>query len=94
MSNDIPAPAPKPLSQQVQAFTNPTTQSYPNLFMSPFGNDGIIPTYSSIPIRSDFSGDCLPCVICGNSQRVSEILAVESKRLQSELNPSIIVGLS
>jgi hypothetical protein len=62
--------------------------------MSPFGNDSVIPTYSSIPIKSDASPDCLPCLICGNSEQVSEILAVESNRLQSEFEDSIEVGLS
>lgn len=38
---------------------------YPNLFASPFGNDGVPKFYSSIPVPSSNPGSCLPCVICG-----------------------------
>ena len=41
--------------------------SFPNLYLSPYGNDGVIPLYSSIPLQYQTSGDCLPCVLCGNS---------------------------
>jgi len=40
---------------------------FANTYMSPYGNDGVIPLYSSIPINYQTSGDCLPCVLCGNS---------------------------
>lgn len=43
----------------------PVTE-FPNQFASPFGNDGVVPLYSSVPLRSPVSG-CLPCVVCGNS---------------------------
>ena len=42
-------------------------KKYANIFLSPYGNDGIIPLYSSIPINNQTKGDCLPCVLCGNS---------------------------
>lgn len=92
----IPQPAPKPASQQVAVLstTSATTENYPNLFMSPFGNDGVIPVYSSIPIVADGSGACLPCVVCGNSTRTLEIVSIEASRLQSEFDTGIVLGLS
>lgn len=48
--------------------------SYPNLFISPFGNDGSIQLYSSIPFGSQLDSNCLPCVICGTTEtRSAEI---------------------
>ena len=40
--------------------------SFPNMFSSPYGNDEIVPLYSSVPLKSPVAG-CLPCVVCGNS---------------------------
>jgi len=39
---------------------------YPNEYSSPYGNDQIVPLYSSVPLKSPVAG-CLPCVVCGNS---------------------------
>jgi len=55
-----------------------TTASVPvtnfaNGFASPYGNDQIIPLYSSIPITSTTT-NCLPCVICGNSVSRAKII--------------------
>ena len=58
---------------------------FPNLFISPFGNDGIIPLYSSVPIDNQTSGDCLPCVLCGKSTVRAQVLAQESSNLQPTL---------
>jgi len=52
--------------------------SFPNLYISPYGNDGIIPLYSSIPIAYETAGECLPCVLCGNSPTRHQIISNES----------------
>jgi len=38
---------------------------FPNRFVSPFGDDPIVPLYSSVPIPIE-DNSCLPCVVCGN----------------------------
>jgi hypothetical protein len=43
--------------------TQPITE-FPNRFVSPYGNDLIIPIYSSVPVINQVTGECLPCVIC------------------------------
>jgi len=92
----VPQPAPKPESQRVAVLssTSTTVENYPNLFMSPFGNDGVIPVYSSIPIVADGSTACLPCVVCGNSTRALEIITIEASRLQSQFDTGVVLGLS
>lgn len=67
--------------------------AFPNLFVSPYGNDGVIPLYSSVPIDNRTSGDCLPCVVCGNSTVRTEILAVEAAKAQSEIDDTVNVTL-
>jgi hypothetical protein len=48
--------------------------SFPNKYISPYGNDGVIPLYSSIPIyNTPTDPSCLPCVVCGNSTTREEI---------------------
>jgi len=49
-------------------------KSFPNQFVSPFGNDGVIPFYSSLPLKSSSEG-CLDCVVCGNSLQRSDIIS-------------------
>jgi hypothetical protein len=58
-------------------------ETFPNLYASPFGNDGVIPLYSSIPIQHDSQNDCLPCVICGNSSTRHEIIYQQSLQYKS-----------
>jgi hypothetical protein len=41
-------------------------KNYPNKFVSPYGNDGIVPLYSSMPLKSPVEG-CLDCIVCGDS---------------------------
>lgn len=60
-----------------------TVSTYPNLFISPYGNDGIIPLYSSIPIEYRTEGGCLPCVLCGNSLVRKQILDQEANMTAS-----------
>jgi len=48
----------------IQTASIPVT-SFPNEFVSPWGNDEVIPLYSSVPLRSPVEG-CLPCVVCGS----------------------------
>jgi hypothetical protein len=47
---------------------------FPNKYISPYGNDGVIPLYSSIPIyNTPAEALCLPCVVCGTSSTRGEI---------------------
>lgn len=64
--------------------SNPVTV-FPNLFVSPFGNDGIIPLYSSIPIASQLNQDCLPCVVCANSNQRNAVIAQEATALSATI---------
>jgi hypothetical protein len=50
----------------------PVTE-FPNLFVSPYGNDDIIPLYSSVPIKNTIAG-CVPCVVCGNTTQRKQII--------------------
>jgi hypothetical protein len=52
--------------------------SFAKLFISPYGNDGIVPLYSSIPLNIKTTGDCLPCVLCGNSNVRQDVIQAES----------------
>jgi hypothetical protein len=58
---------------------------FPNVFISPYGNDGVIPLYSSIPIGNQTSDGCLPCVVCGNSTIRQQVLAQEAQNYQPTL---------
>jgi hypothetical protein len=63
-------------------------------FVSPFGNDGVIPLYSSIPIlTAPENTACLPCVVCGNSTTRYNILAQEATSVQSALVNSVNVAV-
>jgi hypothetical protein len=44
---------------------NTKITSFPNKFVSPFGNEAITPFYSSVPLKSPVEG-CLECVVCGS----------------------------
>jgi hypothetical protein len=57
----------------IQTASTPVT-SFPNEFSSPYGNDEIVPLYSSVPLKSPVQG-CLPCVVCGNSIVRNEVIA-------------------
>lgn len=51
--------------------------NFPNKFASPFGNDDIVPLYSSVPLKSPVEG-CLDCVVCGSSITRYQIISNES----------------
>jgi len=53
-------------------------KTYSRLFISPYGNDGIVPLYSSIPLNNKTTGDCLPCVLCGNSNVRESVIQSEA----------------
>ena len=53
---------------------------FPNAFISPYGNDGVIPLYSSIPIDFESGDDCLPCVVCGNSEVRSKVIQITGEQ--------------
>jgi len=63
--------------------------SFPNEYVSPFGNDLIIPLYSSVPLKSPVSG-FLPCVVCGNSILRNEIISSASNFKTGLLYSSIV----
>lgn len=72
--------------------------NFPNKFISPFGDDPIVPIYSSIPFSNNQS-NCLPCAICGNNSTRNKILKTQAEKFsnynQSEINKSdISVGIS
>lgn len=56
---------------------------FPNRYISPFGNDGITPIYSSVPFSYPVSGDCLPCVVCGNNTSRDNILSQAATSVKS-----------
>ena len=56
--------------------------SFPNMFSSPYGNDEIVPLYSSVPLKSPVAG-CLPCVVCGNSIVRQEVISNASPSLSN-----------
>jgi hypothetical protein len=76
----------------IQQASVPVTE-FPNQYMSPFGNDGVIPMYSSIPINTNNDGTCLPCVVCGNSNIRRQIIAQQSQNLQSTLANGISLAV-
>jgi len=67
--------------------------SFPNLFISPYGNDGIIPLYSSIPISEQTTGDCLPCVLCGNSVVRGEVISQQAINVEPTLANGVRVAV-
>jgi len=60
--------------------------NYPNKFVSPYGNDGITPLYSSMPLKSPVEG-CLDCIVCGDSIVRNQVI-VDSSNLQFGLMAS------
>lgn len=67
---------------------------FPNLFVSPFGNDGVIPLYSSIPIEGNAGTNCLPCVVCGNSNVRAQVVLNESTAIPPTVDDSVRIDLS
>jgi hypothetical protein len=65
---------------------------FPSLYVSPFGNDGTIPLYSSIPIRTQLDAECLPCVVCGNSNTRFEIIEQEAFKVKTPIKNEITVS--
>jgi len=66
---------------------------YFSQFVSPYGNDGVIPMYSSVPVLTAPDGGCLPCVICGNSNSRKKILEQEANSTQSTLVNSVSIAV-
>jgi hypothetical protein len=55
---------------------------FPNRFAYPYGNDGVIPLYSSIPLPTN--PDCFPGIVCGGLPARASVL--ESSALPSANN--------
>lgn len=67
---------------------------FPNLFISPFGNDGASPLYSSIPINLGNGTQCMPCSACGNATERQRLIANASTRLQTPLYDSTDIAIT
>jgi hypothetical protein len=72
--------------------------NFPNKFISPFGDDPIVPIYSSIPFTTG-QNNCLPCAVCGSNSTRSNILKAQADRFanytQTIANPDdILVGFN
>jgi len=70
-----------------------TVSVFPNQFVSPYGNDGVIPLYSSIPLQSGLGPDCVPCVVCGNSTKRAQVIAYEATKNISAVDEKVGVQL-
>lgn len=66
---------------------------FPNLYISPFGNDGVIPLYSSIPIATKTTDGCLPCVLCGNSVIRGHVVSQGAANIQPTLANGVQVAI-
>ena len=70
--------------------------NFPNKFISPFGDDPVVPIYSSIPFSTG-QNNCLPCAICGSSFDRQIILKAEAERfntIQTSNKEDILVGFN
>jgi hypothetical protein len=72
--------------------------SFPNKFISPFGDDPVVPIYSSIPFTTS-QNNCLPCAICGSNSTRNNILKTQADKFanytQTIANPDdILVGFN
>ena len=72
------------------------TTNFPNKFISPFGDDPVVPVYSSIPFTTS-QNNCLPCAICGSNFTRNNFLTAEAGRfnnIQTSNNEDILVGFN
>lgn len=53
--------------------------NFPNKFISPFGDDPIVPIYSSIPFTTN-ENNCLPCAVCGSTFERNNILKAQAEK--------------
>jgi hypothetical protein len=72
--------------------------SFPNKYISPFGDDPVVPIYSAIPFTTG-QNNCLPCAICGSNSTRNNILKAQADRFanytQTIANPDdILVGFN
>ena len=58
--------------------------NFPNRFVSPFGDDPVVPLYSSVPIPIDVE-NCLPCVVCGNFETRNKVIQQQAERFKGYL---------
>jgi len=72
------------------------TTNFPNKFISPFGDDPVVPIYSSIPFSTG-QNNCLPCAICGSNFDRQIIIKAEAERfntIQTSNQEDILVGFN
>jgi len=65
---------------------------YPNEYSSPYGNDEIVPLYSSVPLKSPVAG-CLPCIVCGNSIVRNQVITQSSYNKGEEVKQVILTPI-
>lgn len=58
-----------------------TVTEFPNRFVSPFGDDPVVPLYSSVPIPID-TQNCLPCVVCGNYANRNRVIQQQAEKFK------------
>ena len=63
---------------------------FPNRFVSPFGDDPVVPLYSSVPIQN-INENCLPCVVCGNFATRNKVIQQQAERFRGYI-PSELSG--
>jgi hypothetical protein len=63
---------------------------FPNRFVSPFGDDPVVPLYSSVPIQN-INEECLPCVVCGNFATRNKVIQQQAERFRGYI-PSELSG--
>lgn len=63
---------------------------FPNRFVSPFGDDPVVPLYSSVPIQNT-NENCLPCVVCGNFATRNKVIQQQAERFKGYI-PSELAG--
>jgi hypothetical protein len=71
--------------------------NFPNRFISPFGDDVVVPLYSSVPLFNP-QKNCLPCAACGNFTTRNVIIQQEAERFKdyvpySSTSVEVNVGL-
>jgi hypothetical protein len=64
----------------ISTLSEPITD-FPNRFVSPYGNDPLVPLYSSLPL---FNGqpNCMPCAACGTLDTRNVIIQQQAERFK------------
>jgi len=63
--------------------------NFPNRFVSPFGDDPVVPLYSSVPIP--IGENCMPCVVCGNFSERNKVIQQQAEKFKG-YSPTELTG--